>query len=194
MDPELRFDILKYARGSHYSALMATKIGVGLDGVIDQRRASPDWQDRVTAAILMGRIVDPQLFAQINAEMDAETPARATRRVTGLDGLAEKYELLAVEHFGPRSLPVALEGATRHARDAEDWRVAAYVRMVGAIGDPIGVEPLMDLMFSTSSPAVAGAVATALRNLPGDAVAPHLDAADARAGMVSRALQQAREG
>jgi hypothetical protein len=184
MDAALRFDVLRHARGETYRALVATDGFLsGLESVAEARRGSADWEDRVLAGIVLARRRDPEIFEDVGAEFGQIDPSFQSRTIMGLEGVARDMAATAANTWGSRALPVALEGITARVPDDPWWRTNGYLGMIGALPEPLSVEPVAALLVHTADDRVRFGAARALVRLPRD-----------RASQARRALGEQVQG
>ena len=107
-------------------------------------------------------------------------PRWNSRKVSGLDGVGDRFRDAAANVWGPRCRPVALEGITRRVTDDPAWRTDTYLAMLEGVPDAISVEPVAALLVATDDDTVRFAAARTLSRLPRDA------AVAARANLAAR--------
>jgi hypothetical protein len=170
MDATLKFDVLRDARGDTYDALLALDgFVVGLGEVTSRRLGGADWEDRVLATVLQARAKDPAIFTEVEAELARIDPALESRKASGLGGVGDRFRDAAQNVWGPRCLPVALEGITRRVPDDPAWRTDVYLAMLEGVPDALSVAPVAALLATTDSEEVRFAAARTLSRLPKDA-------------------------
>jgi len=189
MDPEMKFDMLRDARGAHYRTLLSSSGAfAGVDPVATARRDSDSWEDRVMAAIFLGRRRDAELYATVEQDLDAVNPGLQALTVTGMGGVAGRFKGRARDTYGVQIVPLALEGVTKFVGTDPVWRTQAYLGMLEGAPHEISVEPVAELLFRTGSKDLQSAAALTLAKLPADAVQRALPELRSRAEGIMAAL------
>ena len=192
MAADLNFEVLSQVRGAAYFSLRNRMLPMAedLQAVASAARSDGAWARRATAAILWGWTGNTELYRTVTAEVDAVNPEAETKKVLGLDGLADVFGLKAERVWGVQALPLALEAVMKLDDAAPGWKRNIYLAMLARLPDPISVEPVVELMFRTEDALVRWRCGKTLATLPEEIVAPRLDAMEQRMAGLSDAVAE----
>lgn len=152
----------------------------------------PDWEVRVQAKILVGWLVDHDLFRTVLMELDAVDVEWEGSTAVGLSRIWDKYQWLTENEYHERILPLAWESLLKLSDQYPNWKLVAFLHMLAGMPSDESVEPVVELILRTDRPAVRSAAAKVLTKLPRVTVTDRLDAVETRDAEVQQAITQIR--
>lgn len=192
---EDEFRALSQLQGRPYLALRDALLarGAGQADLVARFRSDPDWRLATTGAILQGWTERRPFYTTLLAEVDRIDPAARSKRVSGLVGVWEEFEMRALHEFGPPVLPLAWEQIVKLAEDAPPWRTATWLAMIAGVPMAQSIEPVVHLVETTEDQMLRERAAMTLSRLPREAVDARLDRLSAKAVAVAATVRSARE-
>ena len=193
MEDEIR--VLSQLQGPPYLALRDALLarGAGQADLVARFRSDPDWRVATTGAILQGWTERRPLYTTVLAEVDRIDPTARSKRVSGLVGIWEEFEMRALHEFGPPVLPLAWEQVVKLADGAPPWRTATWLAMIAGVPLVQSIEPVVHLVETTEDKMLRERAAMTLSRLPREAVDARLERLSAKAAAVAATVRSARE-
>ena len=132
-------------------------------------------------------------YSDIMSQLDAVDFERERKTAVGIARIWDMYALRTQRDYHEKILPLAWEVIIKFHDAWPNWKVVAFLHMIGAAPVEESIEPVLYLLEEAEDPLLKSAASQTLAKLPREAVNKRLTVLEAKHRALLRGIQETRD-